>query len=195
MTSILQRYKLYVVFLLMVSFGLGLVALVSNGYYPILLVGNHLVSARRFWKNFNSAALYYQNYVRTYGVPPQGSENLSRDVLETSVLNELVDENLVRDGAAKETGPELDGLVHNKIDKYSADANLAQAAQKLYGLNFDDFRGGVLVPQAEREVLAGRLYLQGGNIDDWLKEVRKSARVIVFSPQFRWNGERIERTE
>ncbi len=180
-------------FLAIVSGALACIVLVRLNYYPVALVGGRVISARQFMENYAAAQAYYQNALRTYAAASSTvsfSELKDKDI-EADVLNQLVEAVLVGDGAKQEAGGDLDLLVAGKIEKYDTDPKFQRAAEALYGLPFSDFKSDVLVPQAERDVLTGRLFLKGKKLDDWLRSAKRSARVIIFSPAFRWDGEKV----
>lgn len=156
-------------------------------YYPIVIVNNHLISARSFYKNYNAAIFYYNRQVSNNS----STIRLSSADIEATVLTGLVESGLIDDEVKNETGNDFDYLVRNKIARYQSDVELQKAAVVLYGVNFDDFKNEILIPQAERDILAGRLFLKGKNMNDWLKDAKKSAHVIIFSRSFKWDGEKI----
>ena len=98
---------------------------------------------------------------------------------------------MISKGAKIETGDDFDYLVSSKLEKFSGDEELGRAAETLYGLTAKEFESDLLRPQAEREILAGRLYLRGEKLEDWLRDAKAAASVIIFSPQFKWDGERV----
>jgi hypothetical protein len=89
-------------------------------------------------------------------------------------------------------GSESDVLVSARVERYRGDAELRRAAEALYGMEFEIFVEEILAPQAEKDILAGRLYLQGKEFSDWLAEAKRSARVVLALEGFRWTGERVE---
>ncbi len=183
------KFKAYTILVLMVAAGFAAAFLVSQGYYPIVFVGDDFISAKRFAQSYSAASLYYENLVKTYGPVVPGDRIKPLD-LELAVMNQLIDESLIREGAQREVGSDLAYLVENKLSRLKDDAELSRAAAILYGLNQDDFVSEVLTPQATRDVLVGRLFLRGEKVDSRLIAARKSARVTIFSTKFRWDGER-----
>ncbi len=65
-----------------------------------------------------------------------------------------------------------------------SDEDLLEAAETLYGASAGEFRGAVLVPQAEREILMGKLYLEGEKVEDWLAKERKARFIMMLSSHF-----------
>jgi hypothetical protein len=111
--------------------------------------------------------------------------------LEMNVLDQLVAAVLVHEGAEQETGDGLAALVEGKISQFSNDAKIRQGVLMLYGMQYEDFREEVLVPQTERDILAGQLFLKGESAEDWILGARRSAKVSIFSGAFRWDGEKV----
>ena len=171
-----------------------IIILVATDRYPIMVVNGALISARRFEQNFASAAVYRDNLVRSNEGSQETVEALQRVTFEdlgAGVLDQLVAAVLVDRGARREVGSDLPGLVHGKIDEYGNDPEIQRGVQTLYGMGYADFRDEVLVPQAERDILAGRLFLRGQDIEQWLAGERQQASVYVLSSRFRWDGEKV----
>ncbi len=187
----IKKYKSYLIFILIVGAGLSAMFLVSLGYYPIAVVNNHFINARTFLKNYEAASIYYQNFLKTYAAT-SSLNILEPSELERAVLTQLIENSLVEDGASREAGAGLKNLIEEKVDKAASEPGLENAVKVLYGLNLEDFKKEILRPQAERDILTGRLFLKGEKIDDWLKKAKKSSRVIVLSGRFYWNGDDVE---
>lgn len=169
---------------------IGILA-VSSDFYPILTVNGSPVSARRFGKNYRAADFYQENLLKTYGQDQTSEGSLSGRDLEVAVLNQLVEAELTAAGVKREVGGDLDYMVAGKVEKYDASEDLKNATMSLYGMSYPDFRKEVLVPQAKRDILAGRLYLREESIEDWLSREKQAARVTVFSGRFHWDGKQI----
>lgn len=184
-------YRKQVILALAIFAVLLVIFLISSDFYPILMVNGSAVSAHRFSKNYRAASLYQDNLEKTYSRVGITTERLSSKDLEVAVLNQLVEAKLIDAGARREAGGDLDYLVSGKIQKYDESRDLAGAAMSLYGMSYSDFREEVLVPQAKRDILAGRLYLRGEDIREWLRREKQAAQVIIFSKRFRWDGEKI----
>ena len=187
-----MKYKPYIIFLLIVSILLFFILLISFGYYPIVIVNGHFISKRTFLKNYGAAAVYYQNFLKTYRQNYLPEKTANSDDIQRSVLTQLIENSIVEGGARKEVGADLNALVEEKVSQASKEAGLDKKVQTLYGMYLDDFKKEILEPQAELDILTGRLFLTGENIDDWLGYAKKSAKVVIFSPQFRWNGDIVE---
>ncbi len=159
--------------------------MIYSDRYPVLTVNGQVVSARAFRSHYRAAQTYLEN-LRRYAATGTPQADLAPEVLQAMVLDQLVENELVRRGAEKETGDELEYLVGSKLAQHDSDPELVSAANTLYGQNYPQFREDFLRPQAEHDVLAGRLCLEGEKLQDWLKDARASARVAVFSSGFRW---------
>jgi hypothetical protein len=187
----MSDYKYYIIFVSMMATGLAVAFCITQGYYPIALVGGDFVSARSFSEEYRATDTYYQNFMKTYQAALKDNTMLPASELEADALDNLIEKDLIKDGAEREAGTDLNMLVQSKLSGYSNDADLVKAGLALYGLDRRAFWNKILVPQATREILQGRLFLKGQNIDDWLVSAKKSAHVLIFSPNFSWDGEKV----
>ena len=168
----MSRFKIYILFLIIVAGGALLAFSASSGYYPIAIVGNRIVLARAFWKNYEAAEIYYGNLERTYGA--SSTIVSANGEFEKLVLEALVEGSLIHTEALRELGGDLSYLIEEKLGKFESDARLKEAAAAVYGLNAYDFKNEILVPQAEREILSGRLFLKGEGLEKKLiKELKR----------------------
>ena len=191
----MSRYRIYIIFSAIIFAGLLAVLLISLGYYPIMVVNGDFISAGHFLREYRAASRYYGNFLQTYESAVKDGEKLGERDIQLIVLDGLVEKSLISRGAKKVTGNDLNDLVSKKLQGIIGDQKLESMAASLYGLSGGEFARDVLVPQAEREILAGRLFLNGENIDGWLLDARGSASVITFSPGFSWNGKFVEAVE
>ena len=77
------------------------------------------------------------------------------------------------------------------IERNIDEPALKHAAENLYGMTLVDFNEMILIPQARREILEGRLYLEKQNLDDWLAQALGSARVTILTPEFIWDNNKV----
>lgn len=162
-------------------------ALVAANAYPVAFVNGAPVYARRFSRNYQTAMVYYRNLQQAKAPV----NDVAPEVIEASVLGDLIDAELIFAGARAEVGSELDGIVKSKIAEYANDPQVQEGARRMYGLSFAEFQDALLVPQARQDILAGRLYLRNENIETWLASAREKAKVVILSPRFAWNGKRV----
>lgn len=186
------KYKHYVIFITLVIFGLAAFFLISSGYYPILSINGTMISARTFWKNYQAGSLYYQNILLTYELEIEEKDVISETDLKRSVLTQIIENNLIDQEVRRELGDDLDLLVTNKLSDLGSQAKLQEAAQTLYGLPLNDFEQEILVPLAKQEILTGRLFLDGENLDAWLSNNKKVSDIKIFSREFYWDGEEVQ---
>ncbi len=171
----------------------GLVVL-STGSYPIAVVNGSMISANRFQKNYAATLVYYSNLLKSSEGNSTSTAALAKITptdLQVNVLDQLVVAKLVEVGAKREVGSDLMELVNDKIGDYAKDEKIRNGAERLYGMGFADFRAETLVPQAEMDILSGRLFLRDEDFQTWLADARRSANVRIFSPKFTWDGEKV----
>ncbi|MDO8664499.1 MAG: hypothetical protein Q7K44_03080 [Candidatus Liptonbacteria bacterium] len=203
-----MKYKLYIIFFVIIGLGVTAIYFVSVGYYPIAVVNGDIITANTFINNYDTASVYYRNFLKTYGSAlSTGSGQASSSQIETnsstlqiltpsqiqkSVLAGLIENILIEKGARKEMGKELDRLVGEKVSQAVEVPEIEKAVWTIYGLSLNDFKREVLVPQAERDILTGSLFLKGQKIEDWLSAEKKSSNIVILSRKFYWNGEDVQ---
>lgn len=197
------KYKLYIVFLVIIGLGTAAIYFVSAGYYPVAVVNGNIITANTFINNYDTASVYYGNFLKTYGsANSQQASSTEAEVSSTppiltpsqiqkSVLAGLIENILIEKGARQEMGKDLDRLVAEKVSQAVEVPEIEKAVRTIYGLSLNDFKKNVLVPQAERDILTGSLFLKGQKIEDWLAAEKKSSRILIFSGKFYWDGENV----
>jgi len=184
---------LLIIFILILVFGI----IANLNYYPVISVNNVPISAKKLNINMRAAIYYFNTYKKLQeerGLNQNASaslKELSQEEIKLFVLNQLIENELIHQETEKRIGSNLKDLVNEKINNY-LNPELESAALEIYGLNKNDFKNEILIPQAEKDILAGRLFLENKNIADWLKEQKKQAKIIVFDKKIKWNGENLE---
>ncbi len=143
--------------------------------------------------NYQAALVYYQNILKGVGAA-SSTPRVTQTELAVDVLDTLVEASLIDAGARAEVGSDITSLVENKISQYDNNTTLQQGIRTAYGLSYPDFRREVLVPQAEKDILASRLLFKNQKIDDWIVAARRSAKITLLSPKFRWDGGEVTST-
>jgi hypothetical protein len=176
----------YLTFLSVIFVGLGFYYLVHFGFYPLAIVNGHLVSARSFNNEFLAA---YQYYSRVLAGQMDVNSREFRGELRRATLAGLIQKSLISAELKEKVGDDLKTIVYNKIGAGGANTEaLERAAQTVYGLSLADFKQMILIPQAEREVLEGRLFLEKKKLEDWLASASKNAKVLIVTPEFYWDA-------
>ncbi len=164
---------------------------VVGGYYPVALVNGRWITAATFWHNRDAAFLFEQRRLSLEAGREVELDENHRMVLQTGVLERLIENSLIHDRAEQEIGSDFSLLVQQKIAQYARDSQLADISENLYGLTKEGFIDYVLVPQAEKDLLSGRFLLKDESLPVWLRAEKLSARVLIFSPAYRWSGGRL----
>lgn len=181
----------YLTFLAIIFISLGAYYFVHFGYYPAAIVNFDFIMTSSLNEEYAVVFRYYSKILANQGGVDINSVDFRRE-LRRAALNDLVEKSLIRQELKNRVGRELAILVENKINFAEIDGKrLEEAAEVLYGLGLADFKEMVLVPQAQREILEGRLYLEKKSISDWLTEAAGSARVTILTPEFSWDKNRV----
>ncbi len=182
--------KHYFIFFSLVVVALGITFVVRGGYYPVASVGGSFLFARDFQEQYRAVLQYYSHATEVYGV----SSTSPRSDVEGAVLEGLIESALVHKEIEKEMGKTAETLVTERVQSVvEEDSKLAQAAEVVYGFNAQEFRRMVLIPQAEREILIGQLFLKGEDFSKWLAEAKQNNRILLFSPGFTWTGTQVKK--
>lgn len=179
--------------------GLLVAVFVFGGYlivsksYPVALVNSRPIALKFFEKDLSASVSYYKKILETYQSSSSGAFSLdskTRSEIKRSLLEKLIEESLIRSELERRLSEkEIKDIVGRKIGEAAANADLEKGAEILYGFSLEEFKEKVLTPQAEREILEARLFLEKENFDDWLKKEKAAANVMIFIGSFSWNGE------
>ena len=181
--------KFYLAFLLIFFVGLGAYFIFHSGYYTIAFVNGTVITARSLHEMYVSAFHYYGTLLKNNNGDLENIREDFKQGLQLQVLNQLIERILVSRGVKNAVGKDLQELVDAKlaIPKLQ-EANFQEAVKTMYGLDAADFKETILIPQAYREILEGRLTLENKNLDGWLTEARKLAKVTILMGGFTWQG-------
>ena len=160
-----------------------------SSIYPVALVNWQLISFQTFKKDSAAAIYYYQKALETYSKNDIAVINSSevKQEIERAVFDKLIENVLIHQELRKRLkNNELERMVENKIEETIKGKNIEKEVKILYDLSLDEFKERLLKPQAEQEILASRLLLENKNFDEWLKEVKSKAKVIILLPNFKW---------
>lgn len=159
--------------------------------YPIALVNLHFITLKSFEKDYMAAISYYRNLLKTYDKnqtpvldSPEIQQEISRAVVERSVENILIHQELKKQLKASE----LQKMVDNRIQEVLKGKDIEKQVRTLYGLSMGDFKERILKPEAEREIITGRLFLENKNFEDWLRDAKKQAQVAILLSNLKWDG-------
>jgi hypothetical protein len=159
----------------------------------VVLVGAKTISAGELTDYYNGAYKYYQNMLELYTKDTAVlSAAETKKEIERAVLNTLIEDILIDEELNKIMNDvDLDRVVKEKISKTGDIGKIEKGAAVLYGFSVRDFRQKVLIPQAKSDILRDRIFLEAGNFEEKLKELKRSAKVAILISGFSWNGESV----
>ncbi|MDP2695944.1 MAG: hypothetical protein Q8O87_01685 [bacterium] len=180
--------KYYIIFLAIIAGGLSVYSVSVQGWYPIAVVNSNWIMTSSLQKHSAAAFKYYTRALGGEGLPRNIDQELRR-----ATLDKIIENILIHDELETRVGDQVDNLVASKLyDLKMSDIEMDKAALALYGLNFLEFKELVLIPQAQRELLATRLLVEDIDFEAWLEEVKSDSSVIIFTPRLRWSGSEVE---
>lgn len=174
---------------------IGLVAIVT-GFYPVAIVDGSPIFFRD-WEKARDAATHFINMqLVAAGDDPIDFSLFDNNELWAQVqrdtLTTLIEQKIISQEGVKS----IDGFTTLVFQEYSRAVNseedIERGGKLLYGLEFDDFRTIILIPQAQRDVVAYELKRQGREFDSWFAEAKKKKNVSLYFVPFEWDGERVK---
>ena len=183
--------KKFIIILILGLLICGILYFILLQHYPIASVNLHFITLNSFEKDYMAADNYYRSLLKTYDKnqapvldSPEIQQEISRAVLERSVENILIHQELKKQLKAGE----LKKMLDSRIQEVLKGKDIEKQVKTLYGLSMDDFKERILRPEAEREIITGRFFLENKNFDDWLKEAKKQAQVAILLSNLKWSG-------
>lgn len=170
-----------------VLLALAIVAGIIFGYYPSAFVDTIPVWAKDLRRRERSAIGAYEVLNRgnaassTDDRTAQGKKKAREVVLAQSIEQALVRNELER----RLTKTVLNETLRDMLARVNP-ADLEEIAGVLYGGDIASLARDVVFPQAEQDILRGRLLLEDVDFADWLVRARRDARVTIFSRRFMW---------
>lgn len=189
--------RFYTIFLILIFSALGLAYFLKAGWHPLALINSQLVWTWSFEKEYNSALKYYDQAITTYNIPGMDEQKLDelKEDLKKATLNKIIEKIIISNGLKTLVDKDNDTLITKKIDKYLENSKLEAAATALFNLSFEEFKNLVLIPQAEKEIIEEKLETESRDFNNWLKNQKQQASVYLFTNEFIWTGEGIERRD
>lgn len=182
--------KTIIIISLILAVSVGAYIIISRSY-PVVLVGNRTISAGDFRDYYNGAYKYYQNALELYAKDTAvlNAEETKKEI-ERAVLDGLIEDVLI-DGELRRmmSKDEINRIVEEKISKIGDSEKISRDASVLYGFSAADFKKKVLIPQAKSDILRDRIFLENGNFEEKLKELKRNAKVTILISGFSWTGE------
>jgi len=185
--------KTIVLFLVLIAAAILIYFLPQTRFGPVAMVEYNMISYKALTDISNASKQYYENINRTYNI----EDNLDTTTIDESeyqraTLSQLIDDNLIDKELQNRVGGDLSGLIEKRISDLDSDEDFKKAITGLSGLTYKDYKKLILIPQAKREILEGRLYLDNATLESWLENKRRGANVVIFSSKYSWTGDNVE---
>jgi len=177
-----------IIFGLLMAAGIGTHISVRDGNYPVAIVNFGIITAKSVDEDFSAAYRYFQNAMLVSGSDPSTLDTPeSKREIRRATLDKLITDLFVYNELKVRLGVEFQAIAEKNIEQFlKINSNIEEGAKKLYGLDILGFKRRVLQPQAYKEILEGRMFLANEKFDDWLKDRRAQASVIILTPDLQW---------
>ncbi len=183
-----------IAFAIIMAFGVGAYEAVKSGNYPVVIVDFNLITEKEVQKDFSAAYKYFQNALLVSGSDPHALETLeAHKEIRRATLDKLITDQLIYKELEIRLKDDFKPIADKNIEQYiQNNKNISEGAEKIYGLSLADFKDQVLLPEAYKEILQGRMFLNKENFDEWMKNKKSKASVIVLSPDLQWDGSSVK---
>ncbi len=183
-------YKKRIILLVSIA---ALLVLYVLGLYPVAIVNGHSITEKRFHSASAAAQYYYDTMVKMYNQAKKdpNPKSVNQTELQSATLTGLIENELIAEKLQADLGNELQYLLNEKLSAAGDSPGLRKTVATLYGMNWEDFKREILVPQAMKDILSDQSFLKKENADAWLDQAERSANVILFSLKFSWNGSKV----
>ena len=181
-----------VLFVGLIALGVSVYYAIALGFYPIAIVNGSMVSVARFEETEGFVKSYYEKAEATYRLGAESQNLPHHEEILSATLDKLISYELLYAEAKTKVGRDLSAVVDQKLASIKMDSStLEKAVDTIYGLTIDRFKEAVLVPQAWEEIVRGRLFAEKTDFDEWHRNARKTAKVIILHPTLVWDGEKV----
>ncbi len=165
-----------------------------GGFFPLVFVNFLPIYSNEIDRDLSLAYTYYQNaMIYSGGDPTKLESRESYNELKRAVIDEAISREIIYRELESIMGrSEIDEISGRNIEKaLDGRADTEEGVEKLYGLNLEDFKAQILLPQARKEILEGRMTLKNLDFNSWLGKTRSESSIMIFSSVFGWDGERV----
>jgi len=179
-----------------VVIGIALLGIFVLGYFvyaalkPIAVVGDTEISGSMFKDHRNAFQSYARAIEAANAELGKTLQNIPQDVSDRAALEELIVQEVVRQELVGVFGGETQSKVNTAIDADLAGqdiTSLTTAAEKVYGLSWDEFRTLVLTPVTREKLLRDHVEKTlGQDYDTWLDERVRAATVTFPRGGYVW---------
>lgn len=165
-------------------------------WYPVAVVENTVIF-QRTWERAVHAAVNFTNAQSVSGgfAPINFFSDEHKALLndiQRGTLTFLIEDVIITQEGTKL----LQGFERVAMERVSVvienSSNLKDAAAQVYGLDLDDFKLLVLLPQSKRDIMRETLVEEYPDFDEWLNEVKSAKYIRLMFVPFRWNGKMVE---
>jgi hypothetical protein len=185
--------KSIAIFALMMSVGIGSYFMVRERLYPAAVVNLGIITEKEVGRDSWAAYNYFKNNLLVSGTDPTVLDTPEYQVeIRRAALDKLISDSLIyKELSSRFKNDFIDAAERNVGQFISSNENLEMGAKILYGLDLPEFKERILLPQAYREILEGRMFLADEDFENWLTTARSEAKVLIISPIFSWEDGRV----
>lgn len=168
------------------------VSVTVTGLYPVAVVEGSPIFYRTWQEAEEGVRFFLYNQAQLHDDKPinfSDPENhgLLLDI-KRNTLNFLIEDVILhQEGVAKVL--DFEKLSQERVEKaLRGTQDFQKVSQSIYGLDSEDVKELVLLPQARRDVWEDILKQKEQDFDDWFLQTKKTKKVRLLFVPFYWNG-------
>ncbi len=183
-----------ITFAILMTIGLLSYRVAWDGLYPLVFVNYSFITGDEVDRNLSLAYDYYRNALTYSGSDPSKLDVPdSYNELKRAVIDEMISREIIMNELkSRVSSREIDEISEKNISAALKEApQIADGINKLYGLSLADFKEQILIPQARKEILEGRMNLSSQDFNAWLGKARRESWILILSQDFVWDGAKV----
>ena len=187
-----DNYIYRLVGILFLLFFVFLLLLINNQYFPIVSVNGAWIMASELERDYR-ATMRLRSSDNNHPVSDVSTSTwtMSQSEIKATILTSLVEKRIISRAVKRELGKEANSIINFRVQEMITDPDMLRIGEYSYGLSTREMVSAIIEPEAKKQILEGRLYLQSVNFIDWLIREKERATVRVFSDKFIWDGENV----
>lgn len=183
------------------------VSLIGGGilFFGISLSVIAMVDGQLIWKkDFNETVDLMAKYYDTAGGHHDATGLAESEILKDEdlmkrikkeALSRMIEYKILVVGLEKmnpDWGKSAEAKIEEAMKNIKENDKFNEGVKALYGMDQASFKGKVLIPQAQFEILSEGLKKQGKNYDQWIKEKKEKASVRIMIDGLEWGDGEVQ---
>lgn len=169
-----------------------LASLFYFGMYPVVAVNKHIILMRDYKNGLEIAHKYYDKLNQSADYSNKLSEEKLYNMIKTGILSSLIDSVLIDNELYNKIGKDkYNTEVNNYVGKITSDIEVVNNLKDVFGVDFKLIKKYYIEDKARYQILKDIMFIKdkdGQKELDWIKKLRKNAKVRILLPGIKWDN-------